>query len=206
MSFWTSYDTEADWDYVFVEAHTVGQDDWTTLPDVNGHTSTGTGDSCPEGWNDLHPWLDHYQTLSGNACTSTGTTGAWNAATGNSGGWGQWSVDLGAYAGKQVEVSITYASDWWTQGLGVFVDDIVVSTGDGRTSFETRPRRLDGYRPAGGQRAELEQLDRTNAAGFPDGAAITTEDTINMGFGVEGIATPAARNAVMGRAMDYLLP
>ena len=104
MSFWTSYDTEADWDYVFVEAHTVGQDDWTTLPDVNGHTSTGTGDSCPEGWNDLHPWLEHYQTLSGNACTSTGTTGAWNAASGNSGGWEQWSVNLGAYAGKRSRV------------------------------------------------------------------------------------------------------
>ena len=63
MSFWTSYDTEADWDYVFVEAHTVGQDNWTTLPDANGHTTTGTGESCPAGWNDLHPWLDHYQTL-----------------------------------------------------------------------------------------------------------------------------------------------
>ena len=30
------YNTEEDWDYVFVEAHTVGQDDWTTLPDANG--------------------------------------------------------------------------------------------------------------------------------------------------------------------------
>ena len=32
LSFWTSFDTEADWDFLFVEAHTVGQDDWTTLP------------------------------------------------------------------------------------------------------------------------------------------------------------------------------
>ena len=24
---------------MFVEAHTVGQDDWTTLPDENGNTS-----------------------------------------------------------------------------------------------------------------------------------------------------------------------
>jgi hypothetical protein len=37
LSFWISRDTEQDWDYVFVEAHTVGQDDWTTLPDANGH-------------------------------------------------------------------------------------------------------------------------------------------------------------------------
>ena len=36
MSFWTSYNTESDWDHLFVEAHTVGQDDWTTLEDLNG--------------------------------------------------------------------------------------------------------------------------------------------------------------------------
>ena len=31
--------SSSDYDYVFVEAHTVGQNDWTTLPDKNGHTS-----------------------------------------------------------------------------------------------------------------------------------------------------------------------
>ena len=43
-----SYDTEPDFDYVFVEAHTVGQDDWTTLPDANGNTSQDTGVGCPD--------------------------------------------------------------------------------------------------------------------------------------------------------------
>jgi len=61
LSFKFSYNTEADWDYVFVEAHTVGQDDWTTLPDLNGHTSQDTGQSCPAGWVALHPQLGHYQ-------------------------------------------------------------------------------------------------------------------------------------------------
>jgi bacillopeptidase F (M6 metalloprotease family) len=37
LQFAASYDTESNYDYVFVEAHTVGQDDWTTLPDLNGH-------------------------------------------------------------------------------------------------------------------------------------------------------------------------
>ena len=64
LSFWTSYNTEPDWDYVFVEGHEVGQDDWTTLPDQNGHTTTDTGASCPEGWGaDLHNHLAHYQTV-----------------------------------------------------------------------------------------------------------------------------------------------
>ena len=39
LKFKLSYDTEADYDFVVVEAHTVGQDDWTTLPEVNGGTT-----------------------------------------------------------------------------------------------------------------------------------------------------------------------
>ena len=31
-------------------------------------------------------------------------------------------LPVGAYAGKQVELSISYASDWSVQGLGAFVD------------------------------------------------------------------------------------
>ena len=50
----------------------------------------------------------------------------WNAATGNSGGFQDWEVDLTAFAGKQVEVSITYAQDFGTAGLGVFVDALQV--------------------------------------------------------------------------------
>jgi hypothetical protein len=207
LSFWVSHDTEEAWDFLFVEAHTVGQDNWTTLPDLNGHTSTSTGDSCPAGWRELHPFLDHYQTLNAdNTCSPTGTTGSWNADSGSSSGWGQWSVDLSAYAGTQVEVSIAYVSDWSVQGLGAFVDDVVVSTGEGTTSFETG---LDGWTVTGpppGSAPNSNNFVRTTAGGFPEGAAITTEDTIYFGFGFEGIATPAARNAVMGRAMGYLLP
>jgi hypothetical protein len=97
MSFWTSYNTEELWDHLFVEAHRVGQDNWRTLPDLNGHTTTSTGESCPAGWRDLHPFLDHYQTLNADGtCSPTGSTGTWNAACGSSNGWQQWSVDLGA--------------------------------------------------------------------------------------------------------------
>ena len=91
-------------------------------------------------------------------------------------------------------------------GLGVFVDDIVVSTGEGSTSFEAG---LDGWAVTGPRRAARPNANdwiRTTAASFPVGAAITTPRTIIMGFGVEGISTPAERNAVMGRAMEYLLP
>ena len=146
LTFWTSYNTEADWDHLFVEARTPGGDDWTTLPDANGATTQETGLSCPEGWTELHPQLAHYQTWNAEedppTCSPTGTTGEWNAASGNSGGWQQWSVDLSEWSGETVEVSIAYASDWATQGLGVFIDDVVLPDGTS-TSFETG---LDGWR------------------------------------------------------------
>jgi hypothetical protein len=212
LSFWTSYNTEPDWDHVFVEAHTVGQDNWTTLQDANGHTTQATGESCKRensgGWRTLHPFLDHYQTQdSDTSCTPTGTSGAWWAASGDSHGWQQWQVDLGQFAGQQVEIAIAYASDWATQGLGVFVDDIAVSTGEGSTSFEGGDS--GGWEIAGsppGSAPNANEFVITDAAGFPEGAAVRTEDTIYLGFGLEGVTGAGARATVMGRAMDYLLP
>jgi len=206
LTFWTSYNTESHWDHVAVEARTAGQDDWTTLPDANGHTSTDTGDSCPAGWRDLHPHLDHYQTLNADeTCTPTGSTGEWHAASGNSGGWQQWKVDLSAYAGKDVELSIGYISDWSAQGLGVFVDDIVGPGGDGTTDFEAGLGGWEVTGPPAGSSPNSNNFVRTTGAGFPEGAVVATDDTLYMGFGFEAISTAATRNEVMGRAVDYLL-
>jgi Zinc carboxypeptidase len=204
LRFWTSYDTEQDWDYLTVEARHPGQDDWTTLPDLNGHTTTATGQSCASGWRELHPRLDHYQTLDGAACTPAGTTGAWNAATGNSGGWQEWDIDLSAYQGGQVELSISYISDWGTQGLGVFVDDITEPDGTA-TSFEDG---LGGWAiggPPPGSGPNSSDWARTGAAGFPEGAVVGTERSMLLGFGLEQVDTDANRAAIIGRAMQGLL-
>jgi len=205
LTFWTSYDTEAAWDHLFVEARTPGGDDWTTMPDANGHTTPATGDSCAAGWRELHPHLDHYQTLQAdNTCTPTGTTGEWHASSGNSSGWQQWSVDLSGYAGQTVEISIAYASDWAVQNLGVFLDDVTLPDGSS-TSFETG---LDGWTVTGppeGSGPNANNWVRTDASGFPVGAAISTPRSLLLGFGLEGIRTQAERDLVMGRAMDHLL-
>jgi Zinc carboxypeptidase len=206
LSFWVSYDTEAEWDHVFVEVHTVGQENWTTLPDLNGHTSQDTGQSCPAGWRDLHPFLDHYQTLNPDGtCSPTGTSGSWYAASGNSSGWQQWQVDLTPYAGKQVEVSIAYVSDWATQGLGTFIDDVTLPSGES-TSFEDGFGGWSVTGPPPGSAPNANNFVRTTAEGFPEGAGITTPDAIYLGFGFEGITDAAKRNAVMGRVLSYLLP
>ena len=77
-------------------------------------------------------------------CSPTGTTGQWWAATGRSDG-PDWLVTLPAGPARDVEISISYASDEIVQSAGVFLDDIVVSTGPGTTSFEADADPLDGW-------------------------------------------------------------
>jgi hypothetical protein len=206
LTFWTSYNTEADWDFLFVEAAPAGTDNWTTLPDANAHTTQNTGLSCPSGWNTLHPWLDRYQTITGpSTCDPVGTSGAWHASSGDSQGWQEWSINLNAYAGQMVDIRISYASDWATQGLGVFVDDVTLPDGSS-TSFEggdTGGWAVSG--PPPGSAPNANNFIFTTSEGFPEGAAVTTEDTIYLGFGLEGVNGAANRAAVMGRAMDYFL-
>jgi hypothetical protein len=204
LSFWTSRNTEPDWDFMFVEAHTVGQDDWKTLPDVNGHTSPNTGESCPAGWHDLHPHLEHYQTVNPDGtCSPSGSSGTWNAASGSSGGWEQWQINLAPFAGKQIELSISYASDWSAQGLGVFLDDVTL-LGES-TSFETG---LDGWTVPGapdGSATNANDFERITGAGFPEGAAVAMDDSLLQGYGIEGITGTEQRKQVVGRTMQYLL-
>jgi hypothetical protein len=203
LSFWTSYNTEPEWDFMFVEEKKP-DGTWTTLPDMNGHTSDDTGESCPAGWHDLHPWLDRYQTLNADGtCSPAGTEGQWNAASGSSGGWQEWQVDLSQFAGQEIELSIAYASDWATQGLGVFLDDL--SIGGDSTSFETD---LGGWAVTGppeGSAPNANNYERITGAGFPEGAAVSTDDTVLMGYGVEGITDAQDRTDVIGRTMQYLL-
>lgn len=204
LTFQTSYDTEAGWDHLFVEAHTVGQDDWTTLPDANGHTTQATGDSCTSGWRTIHPFTSHYQ---GADCSATGSTGSWNAASGKSAGWQEWSLDLSAYAGKQVELSISYVSDWGTQGIGVFLDDAKVTSGGqtvSETSFESD---LGGWTVAGpppGSATASNDWTRSQKA-FEEGAGVVTKDTVYLGFGTEGLTTQQARTDFVKRALRHLL-
>jgi hypothetical protein len=213
LSFKFSYDTEDTYDYVFVEAHTVGQDDWTTLPDANGNTTTDVGSSCDIDWDTLHPFLAHYQTnpvqdggANGGDCTNTGTTGAWNAATGNSGGFQNWKIDLSAYAGKQVEVSITYAQDFASDGLGAYVDDATVtangSTVDS-TSFEDGLGGWTAGPPPDGTANQAGWASLTTV-GLVDAPGVATDRTVLWGFGLEGVTGRDNRATLVGDTLHGL--
>jgi hypothetical protein len=175
LSFQISRSTEPNSDQVFVEAHHPGQDDWTTLPDANGHTTQEPGNLCEFEKLEPHPFLQHYLTVpaaEGQPCSSRGSTGEWWAASGSSHGYENWDVDLSAYAGGQVEVSITYASDYGVQRPGVYIDDVVVSTGQGSTSFEDDGDTLDGWRvPGVPEGSQGNQNDWTSGPAYSGGTS-----------------------------------
>jgi len=221
LSFFTSFNTEQDWDFVFVEAQTLnaqgeGNGDWTTLPEANGHTSDSVGASCPSGWTEkLHNHLRHYQTFDpdGNAgagsCTPSGTTGTWNAASGNSGGWQEWKIDLSQYHGQQVEISIVYATDWGTLTVpGMLVDDTKVTVNGvttAETSFETDDGgwEIPGAHPEGPS-TNLNDWIRSERI-FEDAAVTKTAFGLMFGFGLEGVDTAENRADLMQRTLNYLL-
>ena len=214
LSFMTSYDLEADYDYMFVEAHTVGQDNWTTLPDTEGNTSRRHRPDCFAG---LQParlggltagcsrstLLTHYQTKTGpTSCNPTGTTGSWNAATA--------SRRLGAVERRpqRLRGSAGRAVDHRRDGPGFARARRV-----GRRQRGSRPvprpsperdvvreaerRRLDD-RPAA-RRAPTNPENGWAQRGqeFFEGGVVTTDDSVYTGFAFEDI-NASARNEFMG--------
>jgi murein tripeptide amidase MpaA len=197
-----SWDTEPGYDHVIVEAHIVGQDDWTTLPDLNGGTTTDVPTECEVGFLLAeHPNLLRYLTL-GNPCTPT-TPGAWNSLTGSSDGWTQMAFDLTAYAGQEVELVISYVTDPSSGGVGVIVDDTRLTTTGGLVEAE-------GFETGLGSWAVLDAPEGSpgNVVNFERGlgiggitAAVTTADTVVLGFGLEQFEDPGARAAVIAASL-----
>ncbi|MET9376584.1 M14 family zinc carboxypeptidase [Streptomyces sp. NPDC002992] len=204
LRFQVSYDTEPGYDNLVVEAHTVGQDDWTTLPDANGGTSTAAPADCGAGYYVRgHPFLARYLTVGEGGCATTGTTGSWNAFTGPSNGWRQASVDLSAYAGKQVELSISYITDPGTGEMGAFVDDtalVVGGTPSQGEGFETALGAWSVPGPPAGSPGNGSDWARSPGL-FHSQAAVTTRDTVLLGFGLEHVRTEAERSALIRKAL-----
>ena len=141
-----------------------------------------------------------------NSCAAPGTTGTWNSFTGSSDGWIPVAFDLCAYAGKSVEVSISYVTDPGGGGVGAFVDDTKVvidgtTTADGfegaTSTWTVGPRapraarRTRGVWEIGGQLVNF----------F---AGTSTDDTLLLGFGLEQVAAPADRTKLVKQALSGL--
>ena len=157
---------------------------------------------------EMHPFLAHYLTA-GNPCTEhrhqrvPGTRSRAAPAAG-----ARSAFDLSAYAGKQVEVSIAYVSDPFTGGTGLFIDDTKVTTTGGTLDaegFESGLGPVDDRRRSRRQPGQRQRVRPLAGAVIDWSSAVTTEDSVLLGFGLEQVASGAERNALMGKALQHLL-
>ncbi|MFI0236831.1 M14 family zinc carboxypeptidase [Streptomyces sp. NPDC016845] len=198
------WDTETGYDHAILEAHTVGAEDWTTLPDTTGFTSNAVPTECEAGFLLAdHPALTRYLTGSGAACQNTGTSGAWNSLTGSSDDWKTVSYDLSAYAGRSVEVSLAYVTDPGSGGEGVRADNAAVVIGGQVTQNEDFETSLGVWTvpgPPAGSPPAVEDWALAKDL-FTTYGAISTPDSVLLGFGLEHVTAPADRNALIRKAL-----
>ena len=116
------------------------------------------------------------------------------------------NFDLSAYAGKSVEVSISYVTDPGSGGHGVLADEAALVVGGTATQTEGFETSLGVWSVAGppaGSPAVLKDWARTGAL-FQTYGAVTTDDTVLLGFGLEHVASAAERTALVKKALAAL--
>ncbi|MFB7219138.1 M14 family zinc carboxypeptidase [Streptomyces sp. NPDC056227] len=207
LRFAVNWNTEQGYDHAVLEAHTTGAEDWTTLPEAGGATRTAVPTECEAGYFiNGHPFLRHYLTLTAAGCVANGTSGAWNSFTGSSAGWKQVAFDLSGYAGKKVELSLSYITDPGSGGRGVFADNAALFVGGTEKESEGFETSLGAW-TAQGAPAGSPAVDGDWArAGelFKSYASVATRDTVLLGFGLEHLVNPDERTRLVGKALAAL--
>ncbi|MFF4641948.1 M14 family zinc carboxypeptidase [Streptomyces sp. NPDC001389] len=202
-----NWNTEEGYDHAVLEARTAGGEDWTTLPEANGLSSAAVPAECGAGFFvNGHPFLRHYLTVEGGGCSPSGTSGAWNSFTGSSDGWKQVSFDLSPYAGKTVEVSLSYITDPGSGGRGVFADEARVSVGGSDQAVEGFETSLGAWTAQGAPAGSPDVPGDWSRTGelFASYAAVTTRDTVLFGFGLEHLPAASDRALLIGKALRSL--
>jgi len=98
MNYWTWYDLEVDYDYIFLEISTNGGE-WRIIRAPSTTSEDPSGNSY--GW-------------------------GYNGLSGGDGSWIQESVDLSAYAGETIQVRFEYITDAAVHGEGFLLDDVSI--------------------------------------------------------------------------------
>ncbi|MBT2456396.1 M14 family metallopeptidase [Streptomyces sp. ISL-86] len=202
-----NWNVEEGYDHAVLESHTVGADDWTTLPEAGGLSSATVPEECGAGFFvNGHPFLRHYLTVASGGCTAQGTSGSWNSFTGSSGGWKQVSFDLSAYAGKSVEVSLSYVTDPGSGGRGVFADEARLSVGGTDQAAEGFETSLGAWTAQGSPAGSPEVPGDWARTGelFKSYASVTTRNTVLLGFGLEHVPAAADRAVLVSKALRSL--
>jgi hypothetical protein len=109
FSYWTWYDIETDWDYVYLLASS-DDENWDFLITPSGTDTNPSGNNYGWGYTDL---------------------------SGRDGEWIQESIDISQYAGQVVQLRFEYITDTAVNGEGMLIDDISIPEIDYFADFET---------------------------------------------------------------------
>ena len=110
LSYWTWYDLEKGYDYLYLEASTDGQH-WTIVKTPSCTEKDESGNSYGCGYN----------------AKSGGTEKA---------AWINEQVDLSSYAGKKVQLRFEYVTDAEVLGEGLLLDDVAIPAINYSSDFE----------------------------------------------------------------------
>jgi hypothetical protein len=98
LTFWTWYDLEEDYDYLYLEVSTDGEN-WQILQTPSGTDYDPSGNSY--GW-------------------------GYNGLSGGNSSWIQEEIDLSPFAGQEVQIRFEYVTDAAVNGEGLLLDDIAI--------------------------------------------------------------------------------
>lgn len=125
LSYWTWYDIESGWDYVYLEASTDGEH-WQILNTPSGTSANPQGNNY--GWG--------YTAASGDKKSPV---------------WIQEVVDLSPFAGQNLTLRFEYVTDSNVTGEGFLLDDLSIPEIGYSTDFESDD---GGWQPTGWARIE----------------------------------------------------
>ncbi len=169
LDYWTWYDLEDGWDYVYLEASTDGMN-WKIL-----NTPSGT-DKNPEGNN--YGW------------GYTGSSGGGKSPT-----WIKETVDLSQYAGKNLTLRFEYITDGNVTGEGFLLDDISIPQVGYSTGFETNGggweasgwARIQNILPQTYGLALISAGDTTNVRYITLAGDVSADIPFTIGEGVDNV-------------------
>jgi immune inhibitor A len=108
LSYWTWYDLEEDYDYVFLEVSSNGMD-WRIIRTPSSTSENPSGNSY--GW-------------------------GYNGLSGGNGSWIEEQVDLSGFAGELIQLRFEYITDAAVHGEGLLLDAMAIPQIDYFTDFE----------------------------------------------------------------------
>jgi hypothetical protein len=111
LSYWTWYDLEKDYDYLYLTASTDGEN-WQMLKTPSGTDADPTGANYGWGYNGV-------------------------SGSGDQPEWIQEQVDLSQYAGQKVQLRFDYITDAGVNGEGFLLDDVAIAETAYASDFET---------------------------------------------------------------------